>query len=48
MHPKSMVIFAKYNYNFCPRLKFNKRTVPNKKVLVGKNSEINKRTAYVY
>ena len=39
------------NYNFGLSynwLKYNKRTVPNNKVLVGKNFEINKRTVYVY
>ena len=29
-------------------LKINKRMVPNKEVLVGKITEINNRTAYVY
>ena len=39
------------NYNFGMSynwLNFNKRKVPNKKVLVGKIFEINKRTAYTY
>ena len=45
------VIFAKMNYNFGLSynwLKINKHTVPNKKILVGKSFEINKRTAYAY
>ena len=45
------LIFAKKNFNFVfryPYLKFDKCTVPNKKVLVGKTSVINKRMAYVY
>ena len=29
-------------------LKINKRTVPNKKVRLGKNPKINNRTAYYY
>ena len=48
---ESTVIFVKQNYKFGLSynwLKSNKRTVPNKKVLVGKIFEINKRTAYVY
>ena len=45
------LIFEKKAYNLVLRyhcLKSNKRTVPNKKVLAGKNSVINKPTAYVY
>ena len=45
------LIFEKNAYNLVLRyhcLKSNKRTVPNKKALVGKIPEINKRTAYVY
>ena len=34
--------------NFGLRLKFNKHTIPNKKVLLEKNSEINRHTLYVY
>ena len=47
----TLYLLQKKSYIFCLRYhwhKFNKRTVPNKRVLVGKNSEINKRMAYVY
>ena len=42
------VISTKQSHNFCLKVKSNKRTVPNKNVLVGKFPEINKRTPYVY